>query len=532
MQQAGFEPQEIDLILHLREQADMQFGSPPHIAHAFLASGIRQGCSLSPLLWSLSTGLIYKQYAAELEAHRLKIGTSSLYVFSSWLFKDQDALKRAVRAMGFLIHVLRGAGLQLSVDKTVIMLTATGTSVQSALSRYRHEIEGVPHFKVMVGQTPVSFKLVQEHTTMDLEPISHEELMEAAADLQALQTAPKHSERERVCTQKFGSLTDTETPTKYNRPDHKGQQRGGKGRNQDGQMTNRRAQPSTPEPTRRFEPGPRSNNPSGSTRRLDRDQEQELLQQMATVVLRHEDQLSILKQSTGMVAFLGTAPPLTVIPLLQQVGDQWRTTKESDPTALKHPIRLVLFQAFTMETPSRIQKLDTCPDSHRDALRLSIITETGRFPYQAWNRQTRASETVDTQQPLEAKEILHMLDELMILSVQDGVLPRFHPTRDLAPRMEGPTVTWMIELGLRNPKAYRTWELLERLSGNSVLRLVAASLRRERLGRSAAAKRMAQLRRQGTQLNVPFTTQTVRLSGCPSASCDLPIVQTNAMLMQ
>ena len=107
--------------------------------------------------------------------------------------------------------------------------------------------------------------------------------------------------------------------------------------------------------------------------------------------------------------------------------------------ALKHPIRLVLFQALIVELKARVLKLDTCQESHRDALRLSIITETGSFPYQIWNRAAQAPETITDKAPLTAKEVIQMLDELMVLSIQDGVMPRFHPTKGLTAQMEGPS---------------------------------------------------------------------------------------------
>ena len=167
MRQALFEPCEIAVILHLHEQANMMFGSQPHVSHVYLNSGIRQGCSLSPLLWSLATGLIFKRYQSALESAHLRSDTASLYAddaFASWVFRDPESFKRAIRAMGLLIGAFQEAGLRLSIEKTVILMSATGTSLQSTLAPYRCEIDGEPHFAVRVGTKKLYFKLVHEHT--------------------------------------------------------------------------------------------------------------------------------------------------------------------------------------------------------------------------------------------------------------------------------------------------------------------------------------------------------------------------------
>ena len=99
--------------------------------------------------------------------------------------------------------------------------------------------------------------------------------------------------------------------------------------------------------------------------------------------------------------------------------------------------------------------------------------------------------------PLKVAEVAQMLQELMVLSAAPGVITRFHSTRKLSEELAGPTITFKLDVGLRETKTFRFWQILESLSGNSALRLVAASMRQEKMARSPLAVRITEaIRRQ------------------------------------
>ena len=124
------------------------------------------------------------------------------------------------------------------------------------------------------------------------------------------------------------------------------------------------------------------------------------------------------------------------------------------------------------------------------------MEEPDLFPYKKWNATHRALESIPDRTPLTLKEVLTLLNEAIILVTQEGVLVNYHANRRLQEEMLGPTVTFSLVLGLREPKSFRMWSILETLQGNASLMLVATTLRRERRARSQLAQSMAQDLRQ------------------------------------
>ena len=166
MMDAEFTQPEIDLILHLHSQACLQIGQPGQTSDVYLGTGVRQGCSLSPLLWTLSTGRFYRLYREALLQQNLPEGLTNIFaddVFGSWLFQTPGEFKTALRAIGVLVQTLQRVGLALSQDRTVILLATTGTSTASILQTVKRIIDQVPHLDLRVGAERMFFKTATSH---------------------------------------------------------------------------------------------------------------------------------------------------------------------------------------------------------------------------------------------------------------------------------------------------------------------------------------------------------------------------------
>ena len=96
MQEAMFDECEIRAVLFLHSQACLQVGKSEHASRVYLGTGVRQGCSLSPLLWALATGKFFRLYQQALRQQQLPLGSTSLFaddVFGSWMYRTPSDFK-------------------------------------------------------------------------------------------------------------------------------------------------------------------------------------------------------------------------------------------------------------------------------------------------------------------------------------------------------------------------------------------------------------------------------------------------------
>ena len=150
---------------------------------------------------------------------------------------------------------------------------------------------------------------------------------------------------------------------------------------------------------------------------------------MARLLMRREDALSVLQQSTTWVLFLTTQPPGTILPKLFATAQGWHELKHNNPDSITQPMRTILWQKLMTELKGRAQKVLDDKEAMDQAVQLNLYDPNSGFGYRRWNNKEGMMQPMEDREPLSAKKIIEIAQELATLSVQPQLLNRFHATR-------------------------------------------------------------------------------------------------------
>ncbi|CAE6942520.1 unnamed protein product [Symbiodinium sp. CCMP2592] len=129
--------------------------------------GLRQGCSLSPILWAILTGWMLRQMEDPMAT-----GTTSIVSANTTYADDQHYawqvrkgldMENAYAAMKHILGSLRRFGLQISTDKTVILLDLRGQHAQRVLQRYLVDTPQGKCMKFVVHGEATYVRIVPHH---------------------------------------------------------------------------------------------------------------------------------------------------------------------------------------------------------------------------------------------------------------------------------------------------------------------------------------------------------------------------------
>ena len=149
------------LILYIHYEMLLVFHKDEYVAELHTNSGIRQGCGLAPLLWTAFTLLAMERLETFLTPDQLTVFADDYHV--SWDIDSELHFHNCCVQIGRILDDLTELGMQISVDKTVVLIHLGGSAAKKAMhsSIIRSKVETFLEAKTKAG--PVRIPVRKEH---------------------------------------------------------------------------------------------------------------------------------------------------------------------------------------------------------------------------------------------------------------------------------------------------------------------------------------------------------------------------------
>ena len=227
---------------------------------------------------------------------------------------------------------------------------------------------------------------------------------------------------------------------------------------------------------------------------------EENIKLLARVCLRHEDELSQMRSERDFILTFETRFG-TVLQKLYQIALVWKEKKETNQVDCS--LRQALFIAVLQMWHERLRSVRL---SQGYAAIPEGKTELQWF-YLKWNSEKGLLEKVEDAEPLLQSQVLTSLVHLQDTITAPHVLQRFHSTRRMAEKYQGETVTFLLSVGLRDPRASQSWGMLSTLCGCSASKVLGLRIRESRMDRQPLLKVLAERFPPTSTSSQPRTSQ-------------------------
>ena len=207
---------------------------------------------------------------------------------------------------------------------------------------------------------------------------------------------------------------------------------------------------------------------------------------MSRLLLRHEDAQSIARSETGFVMFCQTKGLLSSLDLMK-AAEVWKKAKAEMPETLTMPLQVAMLHSMLQIWHERMKVTMQSPESIATAKEMLILDGDCRVPYLQYNAQEKKMMIKTDRAPMEFQEVLTALETLLTLTILPLTVLRFHSTRRMEQDLKGEILPMVLEIGLRTAEADQAWSLFSQLCHSGACRVMAMSMRADKLGRSALA---------------------------------------------
>ncbi|CAE7405549.1 unnamed protein product [Symbiodinium necroappetens] len=182
-------------------------------------------------------------------------------------------------------------------------------------------------------------------------------------------------------------------------------------------------------------------------------------------LLRLEDTQAVMNLDNEFVVFLQTSVtgnPWSITTALYDVACEWHAKKEQSPTSLSQPMRNVLLFCMLKSLQDKLEEMETNSTLVEQARTRGLVEGTS-YLFLQWDGEAK-KHIKATQEPLEHKEAIETVRQLVLLTAYPNVVGRFHATRRLTGSMESEIVPFTLVLQNRSAESHRFHALFSRLA--------------------------------------------------------------------
>ncbi|CAE7350808.1 unnamed protein product [Symbiodinium sp. CCMP2592] len=213
----------------------------------------------------------------------------------------------------------------------------------------------------------------------------------------------------------------------------------------------------------------------------------ELLAILTRLALKHEDILAAVQADSCFMMYLDTSGDLSITTNLYQITQAWQTKKRDTPELLTQSLRVTLLTALFMELRERMNMALLAEKREVLAKHQWISTsDPATWNYQKWDPTTEAAVVDAAKVGVPHQEAIEVIQKIIQL-VPSLLVQKFHSTRPQAAEYQSNVLPFMLMISNRGEKAQDLYNLFQKISDLSALRLIGARLRPHRQRRQPLA---------------------------------------------
>ncbi|CAE7201961.1 unnamed protein product [Symbiodinium sp. CCMP2592] len=187
------------------------------------------------------------------------------------------------------------------------------------------------------------------------------------------------------------------------------------------------------------------------------------LRLLSKIVLKQEEQLSLLRKDTQFVLFL-RQDDKSILPALMAASKEWKAKQEAGEN-LQSSQRTVLLNCLLRELLARVQRVVATAPGRESLKKAEWLKDENLWSYLRWAPKQKRLVVDDSKEPLLHDEAVRILSELQ-KSITGDIVTKFNSTVNLA-RLEE-----------EGSGATEVHEQLCKLVGSSITNLAAFSMRK------------------------------------------------------